>query len=179
VSPRRRRALGVVVGGAAALAGAGLAWRHWALHDTKGDTADALWSMQFDKPEGGKLVMADFRSKPLLINFWATWCVPCVRELPALQRFQRDQAGRGWQVIALAVDQPVPVIEFVNRFKLELTVALAGIDGLEWQRAMGNDKGGLPFSVALDAAGVARQRKLGETTLDDLNRWAAEITPAR
>jgi hypothetical protein len=42
---------------------------------------------------------------------------------------------------------------------------------------MGNTAGGLPFSLALDAAGRARQRKLGETTLDDLKRWAAEITP--
>ena len=133
--------------------------------------------MQFDKAEGGKLVMANFRGNPLLINFWATWCVPCVRELPALQRFQREQAGLGWRVIALAVDQPVPVIEFVNRFKLELTVALAGVDGLEWQRAMGNDKGGLPFSLVLDAAGKLRHRKLGETTFEDLTRWASEITP--
>lgn len=135
--------------------------------------------MQFEKPEGGKLVMADFRGKPLLINFWATWCVPCVRELPALQRFQREQAGKGWRVIALAVDQPVPVIEFINRFKLELTVALADADALEWQRAMGNDKGGLPFSIVLDGAGRARHRKLGETTIDDLTRWAAEIEPAQ
>ncbi len=81
-------------------------------------------------------------------------------------------------MIALAVDQPVPVIEFVNRFKLELTVALAGVDGLEWQRAMGNDKGGLPFSLVLDGTGRARHRKLGETTLEDLTRWAGEITPA-
>jgi hypothetical protein len=42
---------------------------------------------------------------------------------------------------------------------------------------MGNDKGGLPFTLVLDAAGRTRQRKLGETTLDDLTRWAAEITP--
>jgi thiol-disulfide isomerase/thioredoxin len=134
--------------------------------------------MQFERPEGGKLVMANFRGKPLLINFWATWCVPCIRELPALQRFQREQATRGWQVLALAVDQPVPVLEFIARVKLELTVALAGIDGLEWQRAVGNSAGGLPFSVVLDAAGRVRQRKLGETTHEDLTRWAAEITPA-
>jgi thiol-disulfide isomerase/thioredoxin len=177
VSTGRRRALGLAVGATAALAGATVAWRHWGASDVAQDAAKALWSMQFEKPEGGKLVMADFRGKPLLINFWATWCVPCVRELPALQRFQREQAGRGWRVVALAVDQPVPVIEFVNRFKLELTVALAGIDGLEWQRAMGNDKGGLPFSLVLDSAGAVRHRKLGESTLDDLTRWAAEITP--
>jgi len=176
VRPGRRRTLGVAVGAAATVAGVAVAWRHWrADNDAAGE---ALWSMQFDRPEGGKLVMANFRGKPLLINFWATWCVPCVRELPALQRFQREQAPRGWRVIALAVDQPVPVIEFVNRFKLELTVALAGVDGLEWQRAMGNDKGGLPFSLVLDGTGRARHRKLGETTLEDLTRWAGEITPA-
>ena len=173
----RRRALGVATGVAAAVAGAGLAWRQWRPGSATDDAEAALWSMQFERPEGGKLVMAEFRGKPLLINFWATWCVPCIRELPALQRFQRERAAQGWHVLALAVDQPVPVLEFIARFKLELTVALAGVDGLEWQRAMGNDKGGLPFSLVLDAAGRARQRKLGETTLDDLTRWAAEITP--
>jgi thiol-disulfide isomerase/thioredoxin len=179
VTPARRRTLGLAVGAAATLVGAGAAWRQWSTRNAADGAATKIWSMQFEKPEGGKLVMADFRGKPLLINFWATWCVPCVRELPALQRFQREQAGKGWHVIALAVDQPVPVIEFVNRFKLELTVALADADALEWQREMGNDKGGLPFSLVLDAAGRARHRKLGETTIDDLTRWAAEIVPAQ
>jgi thiol-disulfide isomerase/thioredoxin len=167
--------LGAAIGAAAVAGGAAVAWRRWI--GPADDVTSALWGMQFERPDGGKLVMADFRGKPLLINFWATWCVPCIRELPALQRFQRDHAARGWQVLALAVDQPVPVLEFIARFKLELTVALAGVDGLEWQRAMGNDKGGLPFTLVLDATGRTRQRKLGETTLDDLTRWAAEITP--
>jgi thiol-disulfide isomerase/thioredoxin len=173
----RRRLLGAAVSAAAAVTGAGVAWHRWR-PDAADEAAAALWSMQFDRPEGGKLVMANLRGKPLLINFWATWCVPCIRELPALQRFQRDHAALGWQVLALAVDQPVPVLEFIARFKLELTVALAGVDGLEWQRAMGNDKGGLPFSLVLDASGRARQRKLGETTLEDLKHWAAEIAPS-
>jgi thiol-disulfide isomerase/thioredoxin len=153
--------------------GAAVAWRRSA--PATDDAAAALWSMQFERPDGGKLDMSTLRGRPLLINFWATWCVPCIRELPALQRFQREHKGQGWQVVALAVDQPVPVLEFVARFKLELTVALAGIEGLEWQRAMGNSAGGLPFSLVLDAAGRVRQRKLGETTWDDLTRWAAEV----
>jgi len=168
----RRRIVGAAVGVAAAAAGAGVALRWYSVRD--GTPSTAIWDLQFERPNGGKLVMADLRGKRLILNFWATWCAPCIRELPALQRFQRDFAARGWQVVALAVDQPVPVIEFIARFKLDLTVALAGIDGLQWQREAGNPSGGLPFSVMLDASGRVRERRLGESRYEDLVQWAVQ-----
>lgn len=171
MSGGRRHWLAMGVGAGAALAGAGLAWRHW--NTATPDSADELWTMRFERPEGGQLVMADFRGKPLLINFWATWCVPCIRELPALQRFQRDYATRGWQVLALAVDAPVPVLEFIARFKLELTVAMAGIGGMELLQSLGNAQGALPFSVAIDANGRVRHRRLGESKYEELVSWAS------
>lgn len=161
------------VGLAAAAAGAGLAWQR--LKPTR-DAADGLWTMKFARPEGGEFVMADLRGNPLIINFWATWCVPCIRELPALQRFRREYEGRGWRVLALAVDSPVPVLEFVAKFKLELPVAMAGIGGLELMRDLGNQQGGLPFSVVFGRDGRVRERKLGETKYDELLRWAAAST---
>ena len=169
----RRGAIGAMVGVAAAAAGGAFAWWRTTVADQERAT-DALWTLKFEQPEGGSLVMADFRGNPLVINFWATWCVPCIRELPALQRFAHEHAAHGWRVVALAVDQPVPVLEFIARFKLDLPVALAGIDGLEWQRAMGNTAGGLPFSVVLDANGRVRQRRLGESHYDELVQWAVE-----
>lgn len=175
MSRGRRTAIGAAVGVAAAAAAAGGALAWWRANASALQRAtDALWAMQFERPEGSRLVMADYRGRPLLINFWATWCVPCIRELPALQRFAREHASGGWQVIALAVDQPVPVLEFIARFKLDLPVALAGVDGLEWQRTMGNAAGGLPFSVMLDARGRVQQRRLGESHYDELVRWAAQ-----
>jgi len=172
MTPGRRRALAIGVGAAAGLAGVAVAVRQ-RLSAADAQHAEALWSMQFDLPAGNKLVMANLRGKPLIINFWATWCAPCVRELPALQRFQREHAAQGWRVIALAVDQPVPVLAFMHKLQLELTVAMAGIDGLEWQRLMGNSSGGLPFTVVLDAQGRVLERRLGETHYNDLVRWAA------
>ena len=169
----RRGAIGAMVGVAAAAAGGTFAWWRTTVADQERAVA-ALWALKFEQPAGGSLVMADFRGKPLVINFWATWCVPCIRELPALQRFAREHAAQGWKVVALAVDQPVPVLEFIARFKLDLPVALAGIEGLEWQRAMGNTAGGLPFSVVFDAHGHVRQRRLGESHYDELVHWAAE-----
>lgn len=173
---RRRIVIGATVGIAAAAAGGAVAWWRGGLAAQTERAADALWALRFERPEGDPLVMADFRGRPLVINFWATWCVPCVRELPALQRFAREHAAHGWKVIALAVDQPVPVLEFIARFKLDLPVALAGVDGLEWQRAIGNTAGALPFSVVLDAQGRVRQRRLGESHYDELVRWAAEAS---
>ncbi|MBE7419225.1 MAG: TlpA family protein disulfide reductase [Ideonella sp.] len=168
----RRRIVGAAVGAAAAVAGAGVAYRWYSARD--GAPATAIWDLQFERPNGGKLVMANLFGKRLILNFWATWCAPCIRELPALQRFQRDYATHGWQVVALAVDQPVPVLEFIARFKLELTVAMAGIEGMQWQREAGNPSGGLPFSVMLDASGRLRQRRLGESRYEDLVRWATD-----
>ena len=171
---RRRTVVGAAVGIVAAAAGGAFAWWRAGASAQTERAAEALWALRFERPEGGSLVMADFRGKRLVVNFWATWCVPCVRELPALQRFAREHAAQGWKVIALAVDQPVPVLEFIARFKLDLPVAMAGVDGLEWQRAIGNTAGGLPFSVVLDAHGRVRQRRLGESHYDELVQWASE-----
>ncbi|MDT7834394.1 TlpA disulfide reductase family protein [Aquabacterium sp. OR-4] len=188
----RRPLLIGAVAAVAAAAGAGLAWRQQAAghadsgHGTaaagQGGAAaggspelQALWPLRFDRPEGGELAMASLRGKPLVINFWATWCAPCVRELPELDRFHRDFAGRGWQVLGLAIDGPTPVREFLGRVKLGFPIGLAGLDGTELVRALGNTHGGLPFSVLVDAAGRIAQRKLGETSYAELSGWAARL----
>lgn len=167
----RRLWLGAGIGALAAMTGAGVAWRRLSA-DPGDDDPQGLWTMRFARPEGTEFVMAHLTGNPLILNFWATWCVPCIREMPAFQRFLRSPDGQGWQVLALAVDAPVPVIEFVGRFKLELPVALAGIEGLELMRRLGNQQGGLPFTVAFRGDGRVLDRKLGETRDEDLVNWS-------
>lgn len=168
----RRTGLMAGVGVAAAVAGLGGAlWRE----RTGGDEHAAVWTLRFPTPDGGTLAMADHRGQRVLINFWATWCPPCVRELPLLDRFQREQAGRGWRVIGLAVDGPTPVREFLQRTPLGFPVGLAGLDGASLSRSLGNASGGLPFSVAFDAQGRLREQQLGELTAEVLQRWVASL----
>jgi len=169
----RRTGLIVGVGAAAALAGLGGAlW--W---ERRGAEAHApIWSLKFPTPDGGVLALADHRGQRVLINFWATWCPPCVRELPLLDSFQRQQAGRGWRVIGLAVDGPTPVREFLQRVPLGFPVGLAGLDGTSLSRSLGNSSGGLPFSVAFDTQGRLRERHLGELTAADLQRWVVALS---
>lgn len=165
----------LVVGGvglAAAAAGAGLAWWRLTPQDTGDAALDAFWSQSFTTPAGGELAMAGLKGKPLLLNFWATWCPPCVEELPLLDGFFRQQSSNGWQVVGLAIDQPSAVRQFLGRTPVSFPVGLAGLGGTELGKALGNKSGGLPFTVVIGRDGSVRQRRMGRVTAADLEQWA-------
>lgn len=140
----------------------------------------ALWNSRFADLSGRELRLADLRGRPLVLNFWATWCPPCVKEMPELDRFAASQAAlgaRGWQVLGLAIDQPAAVRQFLDKTPVRFPVALAGDQGLHWVNALGNAAGGLPFTVVFNAAGDVAHRKLGPTSKAELTGWAAAATP--
>ena len=172
---RRRRGLVGGVALAAGAAGVGGAW--WrSERSTEEGAAQApaldLWALRFEQPGGAELVFASLRGKPLLLNFWATWCPPCVTEMPMLDRFHHEQQGRGWQVVGLAVDSPTPVREFLARQPMGFAIGLAGLNGVELTRSLGNSNGALPFTVVFNRAGKAIRTKLGSLTEQDLSDWA-------
>ena len=172
-SARRSWLLGVVAG-AAALSGAGVAWKVYSPHDMAPSAEEAWWLLDFALPkEGPRLAMDRFRGKPLLLNFWATWCPPCVEELPLLSRFYTENTAKGWQVLGLAVDQATPVNRFLEKAPVTFPVALAGVPGIEIGKLLGNQSGGLPFSVVFGADGKVAHRKIGQVSPEDLRQWAA------
>lgn len=170
-SATRRRMLYAGVAGAAALGGAGFAWWKFQPHAVESGAEQALWSMDFDQPESGVVSLAAMKGRPLLLNFWATWCPPCVQELPMLNAFYREHAAKGWQVLGLAIDQPSAVRKFLTRIPLDFPVGLAGLGGTDLGRSLGNLTGGLPFSVVFGADGEVRHRKMGQITDEDLKAW--------
>ncbi len=167
----KRRA--VIVAGAAGVAGMGAAL--WRQRSAAVGPGDAIWSRQLMTPAGGQLALSTLRGQPLLLNFWATWCPPCVRELPLLDDFQRRHAALGWRVVGLAVDNATPVREFLRQHPIAFDIGLAGAEGLELSRSLGNGTGALPFSVVFDRQGVAVQRKLGVIEPSDLDTWVRSI----
>ena len=173
VRSSRRGWLLAGAGLAAAAAGAGFAWWRNRGSDVDAAAAGRLWQSSFETPQGGALPMAGFRGKPLLVNFWATWCAPCVEEMPMLDVFYRQQAANGLQVVGLAIDQPSSVRKFLQRTPVTFPIGLAGLEGTELTRVLGNDAGGLPFSVLFAADGSVRQRRIGRVSQADLRAWAA------
>ena len=172
----RRRWLYGGVAAVAAGAGVGGAWmKHDANAANAGGNVNAsdptFWSRSFVRPEGGELKLADFRGKPLLVNFWATWCPPCVEELPMVDRFFHDHAASGWQVIGLAIDQPTSVRKFLEKTPVSFPVGLAGLEGTELVKQLGNTTGGLPFTLMLKADGKVAAQKMGKLGPADLDAW--------
>lgn len=176
-NPFRRHAL--TAGVAAAATAAGITGSWWMSHNTPqdGQTAAAgglpeLWGQQFDTPTGEKLVMQSLRGKPLLINFWATWCPPCVDELPLLERFYVENKAKSIQMVGLVADKPEAVAKFLLKMPLSFPIGLVGMPGIALSKSWGNLVGGLPFSVMLAADGHVMQRKMGKLSESDLQLWA-------
>ena len=171
VPPRRRWLYGAAAAVVAA-GGAGWAALAWRQGQTSAAAVPAgLWQQSFPTPEGGVLDLQALRGQPLVLNFWATWCPPCVAELPLLSSFSRENAANGWQVLGIAVDQAAAVRTFLDRVPVAFPVALAPQGGIALSRSLGNLAGGLPFTVVFGADGQVRHRKMGQITPQNLKDW--------
>jgi thiol-disulfide isomerase/thioredoxin len=171
VDGRRRTLLYAGIGAAAAIAGGAVAiWQWQGAGSSRVDPS--LWSASFDTPAGAPMAMQAFRGKPLVLNFWATWCPPCVEEMPLLESFYKQNSGKSLQIVGLAIDQPSAVKAFLQRTPVSYPIGLAGLGGTELSKVLGNESGGLPFTVVIDAAGAVVQRRMGRVLPADLGRWA-------
>lgn len=160
---------------AAGAAGAGLAWWRLQPGEPQSEAEAAFWATRYEGPNGEEVTLSGFRGQPLLVNFWATWCPPCVDELPLLNAFHAAHTGQGWQVLGLAVDQPSAVRNFLKKLPLVFPVAMAGLAGTELSRSLGNASGGLPYTVVFDRSGKLVQQKIGKVTEADLAHWADSV----
>jgi thiol-disulfide isomerase/thioredoxin len=167
-SPRRRWALGAL---AATALGAGIGASWWRNRPAQDAAPAGLWAREWTSPQGQTFAMQNFRGRPLLINFWATWCPPCIEELPLIEAFYQQNKTNGWQVLGLAVDKPERVQSFLKTSPLSFAIGMAGLGGTELSRELGNLTGSLPFTVVFASDGQIAQRKLGRIVEQDLEQW--------
>ena len=110
--------------------------------------------------------LADWRGRPLAVNFWATWCEPCRREIPLLKALRRENARNHIEVVGIALDHPDSVQKFVRELDIEYPVLVGEKGGLEAVTAFGVDAV-LPFTVFADTEGRIVTLKIGELHRDE------------
>jgi len=122
--------------------------------------------------DGRTLTNADIAGRFVVLNFWAPWCPPCVREMPEIDRFARSAAGRDVLVIGLAIDEQPAVDKFVAAHPVSFPIAVLGYAGLAWARRLSNDPNvALPFTAVFDRSQQLAQHHFGATNVDELTGW--------
>lgn len=130
-----------------------------------------LMAASFPDLQGRSRSLAEWRGSVLVVNFWATWCPPCLKEIPDFIRMQEKLRARGVQFVGIAADQPEKVRQFAAKYRMNYPVLLADMAVVEITKQAGNQAGGLPFTVILDREGKwvsSESGILDEKTLNSL-----------
>jgi len=113
-----------------------------------------------------------YAGRPLLVNVWASWCGPCVREMPELDRYARSQATNGTQVVGIALDDTAAVKAFLQRIPVSYPLLVDAPGPRDAGVRLGNPRGVLPYSVLLDAQGRVVKQKIGPFGEGEIEGWA-------
>ncbi|MDX1670525.1 MAG: TlpA disulfide reductase family protein [Limnobacter sp.] len=138
----------------------------------KGDNEQSGYPLQgyvFETPDGAQLDLGALQGRVAVINFWATWCPPCVEEMPELDEvYQHELRPAGIEMIGVAVDRKENVDEFLQKTPVDYPIVLTGFEGTQLAKNLGNAQGGLPFTVILDEDGNVLLKKAGRIQMDTL-----------
>ena len=141
---------------------------------------DRVPALVLPDPQGRPLDLVRMTAgRPALVNVWATWCGPCVKEMPMLDAFHRAQAPNGVQVVGIALDDAGAVRDFMTRYRIGYASLIDTPGQADAGVRLGNPRGVLPFSVLVDADGRIVEQWVGPLEQDDLDAWAARVRPGR
>lgn len=166
----RRRVFVVGAAGlAAAAAAAVLAPR------LRNSSAQALETARFTDLEGRPRTLAEWKNRPLVCNFWATWCPPCREEIPLLVAERPHVTGKGGEIVGIALDTAANVAQFTKTVHISYPVLLADPSSIELMAKLGNASGGLPYTVFVARSGRIAGRKLGRLQRPELEARLREL----
>ncbi|MCI2809006.1 TlpA family protein disulfide reductase [Eoetvoesiella caeni] len=129
---------------------------------------DPLFEQSFPDLDGKASPMSQWLGKPVVANFWATWCPPCVKEMPDLEAMHAKY--KQVQFLGLAVDVPANVRAFSEKVHVSYPLLMLGHGGISLMRPLGNTAGGLPFTVVFDAQGKVAHKVLGQIKPKELEQ---------
>jgi thiol-disulfide isomerase/thioredoxin len=175
--PGRRVLVVVGIALAAIALGAGTAL-YWRNGNDAARNGAAVLNIVLPDAEGRQQALAQWRGKVLVVNFWATWCVPCREEMPQFVATQARDGARGVQFVGIAVDDPEKVRSFAKQIGLNYPALIGGFGAIELTKRLGNELAALPFTIVLDQGGRVAYTQLGPLKADKLDGLLGRLLAA-
>jgi len=138
-------------------------------------------AFELDDLDGNKRQFSDWHGKHRIVNFWATWCAPCRREIPLLKAFQEQHGADDFQVIGIAVEFPDPVIAYAEETQFNYPILVGEQDAMAVAESSGISFIGLPFTMIVAKDGTLVGAHMGEIHqqhLDDIVRVMNQLDAA-
>ncbi len=160
---------------AAVAAGIYVGQKKWSSDPVQPGSSKLLFAQTLPDAEGNPHVLADYRNKIVVLNFWASWCVPCVEEIPEFSALQTEFSGKGVQFIGIGIDSAKNIAEFQKKVPASYPLLVAGATGSELALQFGNTVGGLPYTLVLDRNGGVKASKMGRVKEKELRAWLQSV----
>jgi len=130
----------------------------------------AFFANEWQNPDTKPINTQEWGQKVLVVNFWASWCPPCVEEMPQLEKLQSEFLQQNVLFVGIAVDSPSNVREFLKKTPVSYPIAMGGMNASQIYKALGNTQSALPFTVIINAKGKAIYSKLGKIDEEELRK---------
>ncbi len=130
----------------------------------------AFFANPWQTPDGKSANTENWRQKVLIVNFWASWCPPCVEEMPALDKIAQEYASKNVLIVGIGIDSPSNIRQFLEMTPVSYPIVIGGLEGSNLSKQMGNTQGALPYTVIINQKGKAIYTKLGKISEEELRK---------
>ena len=168
------KAISIIIIAASLALGSGIVAREY-LSPVKLDVATPLPEFILPDVSGKQRNISEWQGKIRIINFWATWCPPCLKEIPEFVDLQDRHSVNGVQFIGVAVDSQESVAEFLTTHKVNYPILIGDIEGIALAQKLGNNVGVVPFTLVVNQQGQIIYQHSGEISKEKIMEIVAPL----
>lgn len=130
----------------------------------------AFFANAWQTADGKPVDTTQWQGKVLVVNFWASWCPPCVEEMPTLDKLQAEFKSQNVLFVGIGIDSPSNIRQFLEMTPVSYPIVIGGLEGSNLSKQLGNSQGALPYTIIINSQGKSTSSKLGKISEEELRK---------